>query len=310
MKIDPRLLRFLLAIEEHGTFTRAAEAEGISQPALSNKIGLLERQLGTRLVDRGRHGAKLNPYGALLTRHARALDAVVERAAEEIDLATRGDSGPLVIGGTPISMVELVPRALARLDQINNRIRISLIEADDDILLDKLRAGEIELMLGGLVNDQREKDIVEEPLIEFPLQAVVGRANSLWDRDLVSLTELVDQVWALPAAGSVIRSYVDAIFANSGDSMPTSYWSCSSMHGLKSVIQHTSRISLMPVHAISLEADNGVLKGLKLSSPTSNRKLNIMRLSHLPMSSLTKAFIVQLAGVARSINRRNCSACT
>ena len=304
MKLDPRLLRYVRAIEENGTFIRAAAAEGISQPALSNKIGLLERQLGARLIDRGRHGATLNQYGELLLRHARAIDAVADRAAHEINMAKLGASGPLVVGGTPISMVELVPKALSRLDRINDRILISLVEADDDILLDKLKAGEIEIMLGGMLSDQMDSDVVEEPLIEFPLYAVVGRSNPLWDRDAVSLEEMVSQSWALPAAGSVIRSYVDAIFVGAGESMPTSYWSCSSMHGLKSVIQHTTRVSLMPFHAFSLEADKRVLKGLKLLSPTSSRKLNILRLRHMPLSYIAEAFLGQLVEVAQTISNR------
>lgn len=302
MKPDPRLLRFLVAIEEHGTFIRAAEAEGISQPALTVKIRQLEHQVGTKVVDRGRQGAKLNQFGRLLLRHAQLVDAILDRASEEIDLARRGDGGPLIIGGTPISMVELVPRTLSRLDEINRNISISLIEADDDILLDKLKAGEIELMLGGMVNDQHDRNISEEPLIEFPLQAVVGQASALWDREAVSLDELVDQSWALPAAGSVIRSYVDAIFVNSGETLPTSYWSCSSMHGLKSMIQHTSRVSLMPVHAFTLEAENGVMKGLRLLGPSSSRKLNILRLRHLPLSSIATSFVDQLKVVAEAIH--------
>ena len=298
MNVDPRLLQHLLAIEKHGTFIRAADAERISQPALSNKISTLERQLGATLVDRGRHGARLNHMGKLLLRHARALDAVIDHATEEIELAKHGDSGPLIIGGTPISMIELVPRALSELDKINSRVQISLIEADDDILLDKLQAGELDMMLGGLVVGHQNVEIVEEALIEFPLQAVVGRNNPLWARDTVTLDEMVSQLWALPAAGSVIRSYVDAIFVNSGESMPTSYWSCSSMHGLKSAIQHTTRVSLMPKHAFSLEAEKGVLKPLKLLSPTSKRKLNILRLRHLPVSAIAEAFMEQLVTVA------------
>ena len=50
MKVDPRYLRYLQAIDDHGTFIRAAEEEGISQPALTNKIIILERQLGTQLT--------------------------------------------------------------------------------------------------------------------------------------------------------------------------------------------------------------------------------------------------------------------
>lgn len=304
MKFDPRLLRYLKAIDDAGTFSKAAERVGISQPALTNKVGLLERQLGARLVDRGRFGARLNDIGRLLLRHARAVDATVGRAADEVRLAALGESGPLVVGGTPISMIELVPRALDRLDHQNRKIRISLIEADDDVLLDKLRAGEVELMLGGLLVGQREPDIVSQPLISFPLQAVVGRQSPFWTADSVSLADLLDQSWALPASGSVIRSYVDSIFVAAGESMPPSYWSCSSMHGLKAVICHSRRVTLMPTHAFGMEAAQGVLRGIPLDGPASSRHLNILSLEHIPMSPLALAFIDHLLAVAAELRAR------
>lgn len=294
MKIDPRHLRYLQAIEENGTFISAAEAEGISQPALTNKISLLEAQLGTRLIDRGRFGARLNDFGRLLLRHARAIDAVIDRATDEVERARQGESGPIVIGATPISMIELVPRALDGLDQHNSRIRVSIEEAYDDLLLDKLRAGEIDLMVGGLLVGQREPDLEVEPLISLPLVAVVGARSKLWQRETIALSELLECDWALPALGSVIRSYVDAIFVASGEAMPNRYWSCSSMHGLKSVIQHTERISLMPRHAFVLEERAGHLKGIRLVGPTSSRQLNILRLRHLPSSALSNLFSEQL----------------
>ena len=86
MDIDPRHLRILLSIAEQGSFTRAAAAQRISQPAMSAGIALLEKQLGVRVLERGRHGARLNAFGDLLVRHARGLNALLDQAKAEIDL--------------------------------------------------------------------------------------------------------------------------------------------------------------------------------------------------------------------------------
>jgi DNA-binding transcriptional LysR family regulator len=301
MEIDPRYLRYLQALHLHGTFIRAAEAEGISQPALTNKIHALERQLGTALVDRGRFGARVNDRGKLLLRHARAIDAIVDRASEEIALSLSGAEGPLVIGATPISMIDLVPRALGQIAHTMSRVRLSIIEAYDDILLDRLRAGEIEVMIGGLLVGQCTPDIIAEPLVSLPLQAVVGRANWLWHRDKVALSELLDNEWALPASGSVIRSYVDAIFVASGEAMPSNFWTCDSLHGLKSIIRNSGRVSLMPAHAFAQELKTGTLKGLVLDGPTSSRKLDILRLKQIPLSPAGAHFVDCLRTAASDV---------
>lgn len=298
MKIDPRHLRYLNAIDAHGTFIRAAVAEGISQPALTNKIGLLERQLGTKLVDRGRFGARLNGFGKLLLRHARAVDAVLEQAVNEIELEKQGQSGPLLIGATPIAMIELIPRALQRLDKINPAIRVSVLEDYDDLLLDKLRAGEIDVMIGGLLIDQLPADISSQSLISLPLEAVVSPLSDLWGRSDVWLSELLSHSWALPASGSVIRSYVDAIFVAAGEAMPNRHWTCSGLHGLKSMIRRSKRVSLMPGHAFQVEAKAGELMGLRLKDPTSSRKLNLLRLKHIELPQSGNLFVEALNGVA------------
>lgn len=301
MELDPRLLRFLRAIDDHGTFTRAARAEGVSQPALTAKIGQLERQLNTKLIDRGRHGAALNTYGKLLLRHARMIDSTLGWAAREVELAKSGERGPLVVGATPISLVELLPKALDKLDRDGTSAQITITEADDDVLLEKLEAGEIDLMLGGIISGRSATNVRQEHLADFPLQLVVGPSSPFWGSNGVFLEEVIDQPWTLPSSGSVIRSYVDAIFVGAGQNLPSSYWSCTGMAALKSVVRHTKRITVMPEHAIQLEAQIGVLQGVPLRSPNSHRRMYILHLDHALLSPIAKELIANLHEVVRDM---------
>jgi molybdate transport repressor ModE-like protein len=301
MKLDPRNIRYLLAIDEHGTFNGASKAENISQPALSSKIALLEKQLGVRVVDRGRHGATLNRYGRLLIRHARALDSILEQALEEVDLEKRGLHGPLTIGGTPVALLELVPSAVSRLARSASRASISIIEGGDDQLLDKLRSGEIDLMLGSMGLGNELPDIMQERLIEFPVRAVVGVASPFWSRRIMSLEQLADAQWAMPAQGSIFRQHVEAVFLNSGIPFPRSYWSCSSMMALKALVQHADCVSMLPVSAFALEASAGVLRGIQLRNQSVSRTIAIMRLRSWPISPLADRFIASLREVAQRL---------
>ena len=70
MKLEPRQLQHLATIAHHGSFSRAAAAMSISQPALSSSMAQLEKSVGDRVLDRGRHGAKLTDLGRTLVRHA------------------------------------------------------------------------------------------------------------------------------------------------------------------------------------------------------------------------------------------------
>ena len=77
MALDAKRLIDLLRISEHGSYTHAAAAEGISQPALSNSIAVLEKELGVRVLDRTRRGATLTDFGRLLVSHAALLESLL-----------------------------------------------------------------------------------------------------------------------------------------------------------------------------------------------------------------------------------------
>lgn len=301
MRPDPRDIRFLLAVAEHGTFMSAAKAENISQPALSSRIARLERQLGVRLVERGRHGAVLNKYGELVLRHARAVDTILDRIVEEVELEQRGFVGPLVIGCTPVAATQLVPKAISQMGKSGEHIMISIHEEEDEPLLEKLLGGEIEIALGGIGSRAQHANIVQEKLADFQIQAVVGKASSIWTEKSATLEKLADQQWALPAKGGIFREQIEAAFLNSGTPFPRTFWSCSGIISLKGLIQNTDCISLMPSHAFALEAGAGVIRGVKLDGLHIDRSVAIMRLKHANLSPLAGRFIEALHKVAQRL---------
>src|SRR5437870_1313615 len=103
IRIDPRRLLDLLSVTRHGSFSGAAEATNVSQPGLSRSIALLEREVGQVVLERGRQGARLNTSGASLAFYAEALEALLERAKEDMRLRNLGLEGSLKIGVTPIT---------------------------------------------------------------------------------------------------------------------------------------------------------------------------------------------------------------
>ena len=115
---DPKRLLDLLAIARHGSYTQAAAALGVSQPALSNSITALEKTLGVRVLERTRHGATLTDFGRLLASHAEALQSALSRASGDVALKKDGMAGSLAIGVSPVACVDIVPdgRAAERRD--------------------------------------------------------------------------------------------------------------------------------------------------------------------------------------------------
>src|SRR5258708_40227525 len=88
--LELRHLRYLVAVAEAGTFTRAAERLFIAQPTLSQQIGRLEQLVGTPLLVRGRDGVRLTAAGAVLVDAARDVLAAVDHGGSQ----TRRGAGP------------------------------------------------------------------------------------------------------------------------------------------------------------------------------------------------------------------------
>src|SRR6476646_6040657 len=109
---DPRRLLTLRAVVAAGSFSAAARALSLTQPAVSQQVAALEREVGARLLDRGAGGPVPTEAGALLLAHA---DALAERLgladAQMAELARAED--PLRLGAFPSALAVLVPRAIA-----------------------------------------------------------------------------------------------------------------------------------------------------------------------------------------------------
>jgi LysR family transcriptional regulator of gallate degradation len=301
MEIDPRHLRILLAIAEQGSFTRAAAAQRMSQPAISAGIALLEKELGVRVLERGRHGARLNEFGQLLIRHARGLDALLGQAKAEIDLKRLGCEGPLLIGGTPVALIELVPAAIERLARDSRSISITVTEGVDAVLLERLRAGEVDIMVSGIGHASPPPDAAQEVLLELPFDAVVNAKHPIARRKVMSLRDLADTQWALPTPGSAFRRHLEAMFVAAAVPFPESYWACDSLLALKSLVTHADCVSILPRHAIALEAQAGVLRKIRLRDVALRRQIGATTLRTRALSPLAGRFLAALRQAATAI---------
>lgn len=297
MALDPRHIALVFSIAQHGSFSATAAALHTSQPALSNRIAILERELGTKLFNRNRYGVTLTEDGRLLLRYAKAMDALVTQVREEIELKKRGSEGPLSVGTTPVSAYELVPRALAQLQ--GSKIVFSVIEDLDEVLMEKLQAGELDTVVGTL--GSAPATIQQEKLAEFSFVLAVSPKNKIARRKSISLRELSSLQWALPPSGGAFRRYVEAMFLNNGEPFPRDYWTFGSAVSLKAAVQHTDCVAVMPRHFIRVEEKAGVLKAIKLSDPTPARPIGLMYARSRPLSPIAARFRQALHYVAKSM---------
>lgn len=177
--IFPRALQYLIAIQDYGTYTRAAEALHVSQPTLSQQIKQLEESLKTMLVDRSGRHIRLTDAGEIYLRHAR-------RAWWELEAGTRAihdvqdlSRGSLRLGWTPITD-HLTCSLLAQFNSNYPGISVSTLEmAQDDI---EVAVTEDNIDIGILFSKplselERSSDLESFELFEESLYFAFGKSH-------------------------------------------------------------------------------------------------------------------------------------
>ena len=174
--MDLHRLRHLMAVAEHRNFGRAAAASHITQPALSRSIQALEAEVGAPLFDRRPNGVELTDMGRLLLRHATALDAGARDLDREIRLAKGLQLGELRIGVGPWGGAALVAPAIGRLHSRHPRLRLRVVVAPWRELPARLRARDVDIVVGALAEIEPLDDFDTLRLSAHDL-VVIGRAG-------------------------------------------------------------------------------------------------------------------------------------
>ncbi len=148
-----RQLQYLKLLAEHGSFSRAAEAAHVSQPALSSGVQELERVLGAAVVERARGAVILTAVGAEAVRRAEDVLARAEDLVEAAQNAGKPLSGRFRLGIIPTVAPFLLPRALPGLKALYPGLRLFLREDLTPRLIAGLKAGQLDAAIIALPYD-------------------------------------------------------------------------------------------------------------------------------------------------------------
>src|SRR5215210_1116223 len=139
--IDPRRVLTFREVARLGSFSRAAEALALTQPAVSQQVAALERQAGARLLERGPGGLSLTPAGELLLEHADVVADRLELASGQLEELAADAGRRLRIGAFPSAFATRVPQALGRLTLERPEVKADVVEGTSDELVEGVRSG-------------------------------------------------------------------------------------------------------------------------------------------------------------------------
>lgn len=209
-------LRYVVEVAETSSFTRAAERCFVTQSALSHQIAALERELGQRLFVRSSRSVRLSEAGEAFLGHARAALRAAEQAREGAAAAAGVVTGTLRIGVIPTVTAVDIPEVLIAYRAAHPLARVELQVGNSDVLMARLRHGELDVALLGLREGVEPSGVASRVLSRDRLVAALPRGDERSDKDVVTLQELAGATFADFPAGSSGRAQSDAAFASAG----------------------------------------------------------------------------------------------
>jgi DNA-binding transcriptional LysR family regulator len=209
-------MRYVVAVAETSSFTRAAERCLVVQSALSHQIARLEKELGGKLFERTSRRVRLTPAGEAFLPAARLCLNAAERAAAEVAAAVGEVRGRLAVGLIPTVAAVDIPSALQEFRRRYPHVRIRLRVGASEELMDQVKQGAIEVAFLGLPTTARPEGVEARELARDRLVAVVAPDHPLAGERSVDLRRLSSEVFVDLPAGTAGRAQSDQAFSAAG----------------------------------------------------------------------------------------------
>ncbi|WP_323160259.1 transcriptional regulator CynR [Pseudomonas fluorescens] len=281
-----RHLRYLLAVADHGGFTRAAEALHVSQPTLSQQIRQLEESLGVDLFDRTSRSVKPTDAGQAYIECARRVLVELEagkRALHDVKDLSRGS---LRLAMTPTFMAYLVGPLVRDYVARYPGIHLEIFELSMDDIEAGLADDSLDIAIA--FTPVRNPDIECIPAFVETLGVMVGRGHPLYDSAAVLTPDDIAQLdFALLAPDFITRLSIDEYFRQHGIA-PTVQIEVNSVSTLLEVIRHAPIATMLP-EAIATE--DRALRRLRVESEAPQRGAALLRRQNNYHSAASVAFM-------------------
>lgn len=264
--ISSAQLEALLAIVREGGFGRAARSRGIARATLHRSARQLERVVDVPLFETTSHGTRPTREAERLARRVELAISEMRQCRAELAALRGHDRGKTVIGSMPLARSLIVPSVVAEFAVHRPHHAVSIQEGPYEVMINALRAGGIDLMVGALREDPLS-DVHQEHLFDDPL-AILARtdhplARSAGDRQAVpSAGRLSEYPWIIARRGSPLRHAFDRLMAGADPGARAAPVECGSWVVARSILASTDRLMLLSAHQACREIAAGELVAL------------------------------------------------
>lgn len=254
--MDSETLRIFLRVSELGSFGRAAQVLNISQPTLSRRMALLEREIHARIFVRHQRGVSLTPPGLALERRAASLMRQLQHLHEDVSVSSREPSGLLALG-LPPSLVTVVSGPLIEAYKRScPRVELFIFEGITDELEEKVANGGLDIALMLPIRSKLRNVTVRELATEQ--MVCVQRSPRFPGKSWLTIADISDLPLILYRPPNYIRWLVELAFQRRGLS-PNVVAEVNSLPMLLELSRQNVGLAILPTSAAAHDIRSGAL---------------------------------------------------
>jgi len=291
--MDLKQLEYFVRVAELGSFTRAAAALNVAQPALSRQVRLLEVEMRQNLLVRNGRGATPTEAGQVLLEHGRGILHQVERAREELGRVRTGLTGQVSLGMPPsVARVLTVPLTRA-FRQALPEARLSISEGLSTAMQEGLQHGRLDIAM--LYNANRASGIEVTPLVREELLLVQARPPGLQEDPppaAIDLRDVATLPLVIPSRPNAIRMHVESSMARIG-CQPHIALEIDGVPAILDLVADGAGSAILSRNAVTRSIKPSAFSVRSISAPTLTIELSTA-VSSLRPSTLTQQATLQL----------------
>lgn len=287
MNLTIRQLRSFAVLARTASFTRAAGALHLSQPALTVQIRSLEEELGVRLFDRNTRQVRLTPIGQELLPTFDRLLRDIDSAAESARELAAGIRGVVHVAALPSISSTLLPAAIARLRRSHPGIEVRLRDLLAQRVLAAVRSEEADYGIGAF--DRIDADMESEKILSDRLEAVFAKGHPLSRKKAIELADLAELPLIMMDTQSSVRALVESEMM-AKKLRPRSGYEVTYISTAAALARAGLGVTLLPSSAIELQSASD-LERRPVRAPGFNRSIVVVRKVSRTLSPAAQIFL-------------------
>ncbi|CDZ46360.1 Pca operon transcription factor PcaQ [Neorhizobium galegae bv. officinalis] len=265
-RVKFRHLHTFVEVARQKSVVKAAEILHVSQPAVTKTIRELEEALGVAMFERDGRGIRITRYGEVFLRHAGAALTALRQGVDSVSQELFDSPPPVRIGALPTVSTRVMPRAMTLFLAEKTGSRVKIVTGDNAVLMEQLRVGELDLVVGRLALPEKMTGLSFEHLYSEQVVFTVRAGHPLLDAKRSIFEGFADYPVLMPTRGSIIRPSVEQfLIANGVASLPTQVETVSDAFG-RAFVRSSDAIWIISTGVVAADIEDRVLATLPIDT--------------------------------------------